>query len=92
VDGNSVNWTNESSTSSAKQLTMEQRAEAIARNRAEEGDIAAQQPADRPGGVERPAAQLGSDRAVGIDDQIDQRFPTDDDHCVSSQIWLTMML
>jgi hypothetical protein len=32
--------------------------------------------------VQRPAAQLGSDRAVGIDDQIDQRFPTDDD-CVS---------
>ena len=62
---------------------MEQRAEAIARNRAEEGDIAAQ-PTDRPGGVERPAAQLGSDRAVGIDDQIDQRFPTDDD-CVSPQ-------
>ena len=46
-----------------EQLAVQQRAEAIARQRAEEGDITSQ-PADRSRRVERPAAQLGDDRAV----------------------------
>src|SRR5262249_55959004 len=38
------------------------------------------EPADRPGGVERPAARPRGDAAVVIGDEVDQRLAGDSDH------------
>ena len=62
-----------------EQLVVKQRPESVARQCTEERDRTSQ-PADRPGSVERAAAQLGCDSAVGIDDEIDECLTTDDDH------------
>ena len=74
-----MNCTSESSTWSCSNCSVQQRSESITRQRTEEGNLAAQS-ADGPRRVERAAAELGSDRTVGIDDQIDQGLAADDDH------------
>jgi hypothetical protein len=77
VDGNSVNWTNESSTSSASNWrwsNVPRRSREIAPRKA------TSLPNNRPMVLAALNGPPPSDRAVGIDDQIDQRFPTDVDH------------
>ena len=61
------------------ELGMQQPAEAVVRQRTEERHRAAQ-PTSGTRGVERPPAQLGGHLTMRVDDQVDQRFSTNDDH------------
>ena len=61
------------------ELGEQLRAEAIVRDRAQEGDRATQS-TDGAGDVVGPAPELGGDSPCGIDDEVDQRLACYDDH------------
>jgi hypothetical protein len=55
--------------------------EPVGREAAEEGDRLAQ-PADRAGGVERPAAGMAAEPAGAVDDEVVERLAADEDDVV----------